>query len=175
LLGKAWYATGPQYGSLCQRATVGFSALLEGPAGDFPVPWITIDQPCTVVYTSGTTGHPKGAVLTHRSILMNTAMTATLHVRTAADTVVSALPCSHVYGNIVMNGAIAYGMTLVLHKVFDAERVLQSIPPSPWWPWAACRVRLAAYKVPRLFQIVDDLPKTSTGKILRRMLRTMDT
>jgi len=38
-----------------------------------------------------------------------------------------------------------------------------------------CRARLAAYKVPRLFQIVDDLPKTSTGKILRRMLRTMDT
>jgi len=143
LLGKAWYATGPQYGSLCQRATVGFSALLEGPAGDFPVLWIDIDQPCTVGYTSGTAGHPKGAVLTHRSILMNT--------------------------------AIAYGMTLVLHKVFDAERVLQNIPPSPWWPWAACRVRLAAYKVPRLFQIVDDLPKTSTGKILRRMLRTMDT
>jgi long-chain acyl-CoA synthetase len=43
------------------------------------------------------------------------------------DTVVSALPCSHVYGNIVMNAAIAYGMTLVLHKTFDAERVLQSI------------------------------------------------
>jgi acyl-coenzyme A synthetase/AMP-(fatty) acid ligase len=84
LLGKAWYATGPQYGSLCQRATVGFSALLEGPAGDFSVLWIDIDQPCTVGYTSGTAGHPKGAVLTHRSILMNTAMTATLHVRTAA-------------------------------------------------------------------------------------------
>lgn len=87
----------------------------------------TSSRVCTVAYTSGTTGHPKGAVLTHRAILMNTAMTATMHLRSAADTVVSALPCSHVYGNIVMNAAIACGMTLVLHKVFDAEQVLQSI------------------------------------------------
>jgi len=71
--------------------------------------------------------NPKGALLTHRSILMNTAMTATMHVRTAADTVVSALPCSHVYGNVVMNAAIAHGMTLVLHKAFDVECVLASI------------------------------------------------
>lgn len=115
------------YGGNTPAGAVDFPAMLEGMSGDFTSPQIDIDQPCTVGYTSGTTGHPKGAVLTHRGILMNTAMTATMHVRTAADTVVSALPCSHVYGNIVMNAAMAYGMTLVLHKVFDAERVLQSI------------------------------------------------
>ncbi|MGF6787038.1 class I adenylate-forming enzyme family protein [Paraburkholderia sp. 35.1] len=38
-----------------------------------------------------------------------------------------------------------------------------------------CRERLAAYKVPRLYQIVDDLPKTSTGKILRKDLFRLDT
>lgn len=36
---------------------------------------------------------------------------------------------------------------------------------------AHCRERLAAYKVPRLYQIVPDLPKTSTGKVMRRMLQ----
>ncbi len=36
---------------------------------------------------------------------------------------------------------------------------------------AFCRERMAAYKYPRLVQIVDDLPKTPTGKIMRRMLR----
>ena len=36
---------------------------------------------------------------------------------------------------------------------------------------AHCRERLAAYKVPGVFAFVDDLPKTSTGKILRRALR----
>jgi long-chain acyl-CoA synthetase len=37
-----------------------------------------------------------------------------LHVRTAADTVVSALQPPHVYGNVVMNSALLYGGTLVL-------------------------------------------------------------
>ncbi|MDE0056550.1 MAG: long-chain fatty acid--CoA ligase, partial [Defluviicoccus sp.] len=37
-----------------------------------------------------------------------------------------------------------------------------------------CRARLAAYKVPREIQIVPDLPTTSTGKILRRELHTLE-
>ena len=37
-----------------------------------------------------------------------------------------------------------------------------------------CRDRLAAYKVPREIQIVPDLPTTSTGKILRRELHTLE-
>ncbi len=106
---------------------IDFRILLEHEIDVGIAPAIALDDKCTVGYTSGTTGHPKGAVLTHRSILTNTAMTATMHMRTDADTVVSALPCSHVYGNIVMNAAIGYGMTLVLHKSFDAERVLRSI------------------------------------------------
>lgn len=39
---------------------------------------------------------------------------------------------------------------------------------------ALCREHLAAYKVPRAVQFVNDLPRTSTGKILRRKLRTLD-
>ena len=39
---------------------------------------------------------------------------------------------------------------------------------------ALCREHLAAYKVPRAVQFVHDLPRTSTGKIMRRMLRTLD-
>ncbi|WP_456477591.1 AMP-binding enzyme, partial [Geoglobus ahangari] len=34
-----------------------------------------------------------------------------------------------------------------------------------------CRERLAAYKVPRLIEFVDELPKSAVGKILRRVLR----
>ena len=37
-----------------------------------------------------------------------------------------------------------------------------------------CCKHLAAYKVPRAVQFVDDLPKTSTGKVMRRELRTLD-
>jgi long-chain acyl-CoA synthetase len=39
---------------------------------------------------------------------------------------------------------------------------------------ALCRKELAAYKVPRAVQFVSDLPKTSTGKIMRRELRNLD-
>ena len=39
---------------------------------------------------------------------------------------------------------------------------------------ALCRDQLSAYKVPRAVQFVADLPKTSTGKIMRRELRTLD-
>jgi long-chain acyl-CoA synthetase len=39
---------------------------------------------------------------------------------------------------------------------------------------ALCREQLAAYKIPRSVQFVPDLPKTSTGKIMRRELKTLD-
>jgi long-chain acyl-CoA synthetase len=39
---------------------------------------------------------------------------------------------------------------------------------------AYCREHLAAYKVPRAVQFVEDLPKTSTGKVMRRELQTLD-
>ena len=81
----------------------------------------------TIGYTSGTTGRTKGAVLTHAAVMMNTAMTANMHVRTAADTVVTALPCSHVYGNVVMNGAFLCGYQLVLMERFEAEQALDAI------------------------------------------------
>lgn len=81
----------------------------------------------TIGYTSGTTGHPKGAMLTHRSIVLNTAMTALMHGRRDSDIVVSALPCTHVYGNVVMNAAIACGSTLVLLPRFEEESLLSAI------------------------------------------------
>ena len=81
----------------------------------------------TIAYTSGTTGHPKGAVLTHLNVVCNTGLTATMHVRNASDTVVTALPAAHVYGNVVMNGAFVCGMTLALLPRFSEVDVLQAI------------------------------------------------
>ncbi len=85
------------------------------------------DQLSTICYTSGTTGHPKGAMQSHRSVVLNAAMTALMHVRTRGDVVVTALPCPHVYGNVVMNSAMMYGLKLVLHGSFVEAEVLASI------------------------------------------------
>jgi long-chain acyl-CoA synthetase len=68
--------------------------------------WSDAGSASTIGYTSGTTGHPKGAVLSHSTIVLNTAMTSLMHGRAPSDIVVSALPCTHVYGNIVMNSAV---------------------------------------------------------------------
>ena len=54
-------------------------------------------------------------------------MTALMHQRSDSDTVVTALPCPHVYGNVVMSGAIQNGMTLVLHPNFEEQTILKSI------------------------------------------------
>jgi len=78
-------------------------------------------------YTSGTTGRPKGAMQTHHSVLLNAAMFATMTVRTNADTVVTGVPCAHVYGSIVMNGAFLTGGTLILMPRFDAETAIDLI------------------------------------------------
>jgi long-chain acyl-CoA synthetase len=104
-----------------------FRQIMQEASDKFDAVQVKPESTSTIGYTSGTTGHPKGAMLTHRGVMLNSAMTGVMHVRTCADIVVSALPCAHVYGNVVMNGAFLYGMTLVLHRVFDAKAVLESI------------------------------------------------
>jgi long-chain acyl-CoA synthetase len=103
-----------------------FDELVSRPT-NFEAVSVAPEQLSTIGYTSGTTGHPKGAMQSHRAVILNGAMTAQLHAKTAADTVVTALPCPHVYGNVVFNGAIMYGLTLVLHARFDAAEILRSI------------------------------------------------
>ncbi|RJG02959.1 class I adenylate-forming enzyme family protein [Noviherbaspirillum sedimenti] len=104
-----------------------FDALLEQASADFTVPEIEQSTLSTIAYTSGTTGHPKGAMLSHRSVLLNTALTSVMHVRHQFDVIVSALPCAHVYGNVVMNSAFACGALLILHERFSEKEVLHSI------------------------------------------------
>jgi long-chain acyl-CoA synthetase len=59
--------------------------------------------------------------------MLNSSMFANMNVRTAVDTAVTAVPCAHVYGNVVMNGAFLTGMTLVLMPRFDADIALALI------------------------------------------------
>ena len=103
-----------------------FASLIDDPAAFEPVR-ADPDALSTIGYTSGTTGHPKGAMQSHRAVMLNGALTAQMHLKSELDTVVTALPCPHVYGNVVFNGALMYGLTLVLHPRFDAGEVLSSI------------------------------------------------
>ena len=92
-----------------------------------PMVEITPEALSTIGYTSGTTGHPKGAMQSHKAVITNGAMTSQLHMRGPDDIVVSALPCPHVYANVLMTGMMMFGTKLVLHKIFDPAMVLQDI------------------------------------------------
>ncbi len=120
------FGDGPVDGGTANGAR-SFDQLIEDGAPDLQIAEVPPESMSTICYTSGTTGHPKGAMLSHQSVVTNTAMTANMHVRTEADTVVTALPCAHVYGNVVMNGCFFYGMTLVLLPAFAEVDTLAAI------------------------------------------------
>tara|TARA_R110001592_G_scaffold190887_1_gene436933 strand:+ start:7087 stop:8643 length:1557 start_codon:yes stop_codon:yes gene_type:complete len=115
------------FGDEVPAGMLSFNALLNGESSEFEPVVSQADSLSTICYTSGTTGHPKGAMHSHRNVLINANMTALMHGRTDKDTVVTALPCSHVYGNVVMNAAMIKGMTLVLHSRFDEKVILESM------------------------------------------------
>jgi long-chain acyl-CoA synthetase len=115
------------FGDDVAAGATSFNALLEQSEPQFDSIGVATHSLSTICYTSGTTGYPKGAMLTHRNVLLNSAMTATMHVRTPADRVVTALPCAHVYGNVIMNGAFLCGMTLVLLERFNEGEALEAI------------------------------------------------
>jgi long-chain acyl-CoA synthetase len=115
------------FGSDVPTGAVSFDELLRQSQSECGSVDVKGSQLSTIGYTSGTTGHPKGAMLTHKNVLLNSSLTANMHVRTAADTVVTALPCAHVYGNVVMNGAFLCGMTLVLLERFNEPDALDAI------------------------------------------------
>ncbi|MDQ6722360.1 MAG: AMP-binding protein [Candidatus Dormibacteraeota bacterium] len=81
----------------------------------------------TIGYTSGTTGHPKGAMQSHRAVFLNTAALFAMQTRTDRDVMLNALPLPHVYGNVVMNGTFMAGATLVMMERFDPALALANI------------------------------------------------
>lgn len=103
-------------------APVAFFALLQDLYLD-PVE-VTSNDLVTIGYTSGTTGRPKGAMLTHGCVHASLVATTTQHVRHSGDTLLTALPFPHVYGNIVMNSALVCGARLVAMPRFDAGEAL---------------------------------------------------
>ena len=81
----------------------------------------------TIGYTSGTTGHPKGAMQSHRAVFLNTAAVFAVQTRTERDVMLNALPLPHVYGNVIMNGTLMVGATLVMLERFDPAVTLAEI------------------------------------------------
>jgi long-chain acyl-CoA synthetase len=86
------------------------------------------DDTAVLLYTSGTTGTPKGAELTHDNLLSNTRVAASLGPLTADDVVLGALPFFHVFGQTCgLNATMSAGGLLTLVPRFDATKALEVI------------------------------------------------
>ena len=104
-----------------------FGSLLDLPARPPDVPPPASTDLSTIGYTSGTTGHPKGAMQSHRAVYLNTAALFAMQTRTDRDVMLNALPLPHVYGNVVMNGTFMAGGSLVMMERFDPAQALANI------------------------------------------------
>ncbi|WP_245566183.1 class I adenylate-forming enzyme family protein [Stappia stellulata] len=116
----------------CVSADPGEGGVIRMAAGDTPIRHEasegTARDALLLVYTSGTTGRPKGAVLTQAAVQANALNAIHMQGLTSADTVLTVLPLFHVGGlNIQTTPALYVGASVILHARFHPEDVLKSL------------------------------------------------
>ena len=99
--------------------------------GGHPAPEVDFD-PAThlavLPYSSGTTGNPKGVMLSHRNLVANVAQIEPLNGMTPDDVVLAVLPFFHIYGmTVLLNAALKARAALYIMPKFDLLEFLQGI------------------------------------------------
>ncbi len=133
----AWHAFAEEARAGAQQAgaelivvdEVGFPDLLASVLPDDEVADRDSTDTAVILYTSGTTGQPKGAELTHGNLISNTEVARTDIVRARPEDVIfGGLPLFHVFGQTVaLNVAVAAGACLTLLPRFDPAHALRII------------------------------------------------
>ncbi|HAF13638.1 MAG TPA: 4-coumarate--CoA ligase family protein [Blastocatellia bacterium] len=107
---------------------ISFASLLIG--GD-KTPDVQIDpreDVAALPYSSGTTGFPKGVMLTHRNLVAMMRLMEANHAFSQDDTIVCVVPMYHLYGlHIVVNLGLSQGATIVTVPRYDLEQFLQAL------------------------------------------------
>ncbi|MBT3939362.1 MAG: acyl--CoA ligase, partial [Pelagibacterales bacterium] len=86
------------------------------------------DYPMLIVYTSGTTGKPKGATLSQKAIYYNILNSINMHNFTKLDHILTVIPLFHVGGlNIQTIPALHIGAKVTLHKKFETEKIFSAL------------------------------------------------
>jgi len=95
---------------------------------DFDTQCTESDDTAVILYTSGTTGFPKGAELSHMNMTMNAIISREIMAFDPADVQVISLPLFHSFGQTTqMNAGFSMGNTLVLIPRFSAEALLSAL------------------------------------------------
>jgi acyl-CoA synthetase (AMP-forming)/AMP-acid ligase II len=110
----------------------GHASLLDLLSSDAPSVQVDIDPATDLVtlpYSSGTTGLPKGVMLTHRNLVANVAqMRPIMDVHEGDERIIAVLPFFHIYGlTVLMNQGLAIGGTVVTLPRFDLEDFLRTL------------------------------------------------
>jgi fatty-acyl-CoA synthase len=90
---------------------------------------LQFDDPINIQYTSGTTGHPKGATLSHHNVLNNGFFIGERLEYTPKDRICIPVPFYHCFGMVLANmAAITHGATMVIPgEFFDPDTVMQTV------------------------------------------------
>jgi acyl-CoA synthetase (AMP-forming)/AMP-acid ligase II len=105
-----------------------FSSLMESD-GEFPQVQIHPREDLVALpYSSGTTGLPKGVMLTHHNLVANMCQMEGLNYFAEHDTLIAVLPMFHIYGLVViLNHGLRQGATIVTLPRFELEPFLQTL------------------------------------------------
>jgi len=106
-----------------------WAALIDGSAPDVQWPELDFDDPINIQYTSGTTGSPKGATLSHHNILNNGFFVGEACGYTQEDRVCIPVPFYHCFGMVMGNlGCVTHGACMVVPApAFEPGAVLETV------------------------------------------------
>ena len=95
---------------------------------ELPEPMTHSDDVLCICYTSGTTGQPKGALLSHGNVVFDVKTLLTEWEVQASDRFLLTLPMFHVHGLMLgLYGAFLFGHDVIVEEKFDAERALDAL------------------------------------------------
>ena len=141
--GASWLVTVPMFTDAARTASEGtgveqvvvmgqaegavpLASLFGEPVDQVPVDYA--EHVVVLPYSSGTTGLPKGVMLTHRNLVANIAQMEHTFVPSDGEVALAVLPFFHIYGmQVLMNMLLAFGVRVVTMPRFDMVRALELV------------------------------------------------